>query len=500
MSKSRFSRTLSLIAFFCAFLCVGAINSHAQNFTTLLIFDGANGANPKSVTLVQAMDGNLYGTTSGGGSTANCSGGCGTIFKISLDGKLTTLHNFCAQPDCTEGMNPQAGLIQARDGNFYGTTLGGGTHSGNGTVFRITSSGMLTTIYSFCAMQNCADGYSPNAALVQGSDGNLYGTTSGGGTKDSGTVFKVTAAGALTTLYSFCMKADCADGSNPVAELTQGADGNLYGMTSQGGTGSGTIFKITSSGAVTTTYTFCSKPKCTDGGNPKGALIQAADGSFYGTTFSGGTRNAGTVFNVTAQGALSTIFSFGTGSAEGATPYATLVQGTDGNFYGTAYYGGAKGQGTVFKVVPPPKVTSPTKVPPTWKVIALHSFDDSDAYPIAALMQDTDGNFYGTTFNGGSSPKCLNSGGCGTVFRLSAGLGPFVKLQPRWGAAGSNVVILGTNLTGTTAVAFNDTAASFKVVSASEITTTVPPRAASGPVKVTLPSSALTSNVNFSVP
>ncbi len=420
MIRPRLSRALSFVAVFCA----GAIGSRAQSFTTLLTFDGANGANPKSVALVQGADGDLYGTTSSGGATANCSAGCGTIFKINLDGKLTTLHSFCAQPDCTEGMNPQAGLIQANDGNFYGTTLGGGAHEGNGTVFRMTASGMVTTIYSFCAMPNCADGYSPNGALLQGADGNLYGTTSGGGAKDSGTVFKITLEGALTTLYSFCTQPDCADGSNPVAEMTQGADGNLYGMTSQGGKGSGTIFGINSSGALTTSYVFCSRPQCADGGNPKGGLIQGADGNFYGTTFAGGTGNKGTVFMVTPQGALTTIFSFCTECAAGATPYSTLVQGTDGSFYGTAYYGGAKGQGTAFKLIPPPKVTPPGKVKPTWKVIALHSFDDSDAYPIAALMQAKDGNFYGVTFNGGSSPKCLNSGGCGTVFRLSSGPAP----------------------------------------------------------------------------
>ena len=276
MTRPRLSSVLLLVAFF----CVAVIDSRAQGFTTLLTFDGENGANPKAVTLVRGNDGSLYGTTSEGGATANCSAGCGTIFKVSPDGKLTTLHNFCEQPDCTEGVNPQAGLIQAKDGNFYGTTLGGGVHLGNGTVFKMTPSGMVTTIYSFCAMQNCPDGYSPYAALVQGSDGNLYGTTSAGGTKDSGTVFKITPAGELTTLYSFCMKPDCADGSNPVAELTEGADGSLYGMTSQGGVGGGTIFKITSSGALVTIYTFCSRPQCADGGTPKGGLIQAADGWF----------------------------------------------------------------------------------------------------------------------------------------------------------------------------------------------------------------------------
>jgi uncharacterized repeat protein (TIGR03803 family) len=419
MTRSRLSKVFLLVAFFCA----AVLDSRAQSFTTLLTFAGDNGANPKSVTLVQASDGNLYGTTSSGGSTANCSAGCGTIFKIGLDGKITTLHNFCEQPDCTEGTGPQAGLIQAKDGNFYGTTVGGGAHNGNGTIFKMTPTGEVTTTYSFCAMQNCADGYYPYAALVQGADGDLYGTTSGGGTKDSGTVFKITPAGELTTLYSFCTKPDCTDGSNPIAELTQGADGSLYGMTSQGGKGSGTIYKITSSGALTTIYTFCSKVQCADGGNPKGGLIQAADGSFYGTTFSGGSGNAGTFFEFTAQGALTTIFSFCTGCAIGGSPYSTLVQGTDGNFYGTAYYGGATGQGTAYKVTPPPKVIPPSKVKPTWKVTAIHSFDGSDAYPIAALMQATDGNFYGTTFNGGSSPKCLNSGGCGTVFRLSAGSG-----------------------------------------------------------------------------
>jgi len=417
MTRPRLSRVLLLVACF----CVAVVYSRAQTFTTLLTFSGENGANPKSVTLVQASDGSLYGTTSAGGSTANCSGGCGTIFRISLDGKLTTLHNFCEQPsDCTEGTGPQAGLILAKDGNFYGTTVGGGSHNGNGTIFKMTPTGEVSTIYSFCAMQNCTDGYSPYAALVQGADGNLYGTTSGGGIKDSGTVFKITPAGDFTTLYSFCTKPDCADGSDPIAELTQGADGSLYGMTSQGGKGSGTIYRITSSGALTTIYAFCSKAQCADGSNPKGGLIQASDGSFYGTTFSGGSGNQGTFFAVTAQGALTTIFSFCTGCAIGSSPYSTLVQGTDGSFYGTAYYSGATGQGTAFKATPPSK--PPSKLRPTWKVTAVHSFDGSDAYPISALARAADGNFYGTTYNGGSSPKCLNSGGCGTVFRLSAAL------------------------------------------------------------------------------
>src|SRR5208282_398944 len=187
--------------------------------------------------LIQATDGNLYGTTNDGGSN-----GFGTVFKITPSGTLTTLYNFCSEPDCPDGTYPETGVIQATDGNFYGTT--------GSTVFKITPSGTLI-------FDVAVDGV-PNG-LIQASDGNFYGTTYGGGANSDGTVFKITPSGTLTTLYSFCSKANCTDGANPQAGLIQATDGNFYGTTTFGGANSdGTVFKITpSGGTLTTLYSFC---------------------------------------------------------------------------------------------------------------------------------------------------------------------------------------------------------------------------------------------------
>jgi uncharacterized repeat protein (TIGR03803 family) len=202
---------------------------------------------------------------------------------------LTTLYSFCSQSGCTDGQYPYAGLVQGSDGNFYGTTYEGGTN-GDGTVFKITPSGTLTTLCSFCSGSGCTEGRFPEAGLVQGSDGNFYGTTYEGGTNAFGTVFKITPSGTLTTLYSFCE--DCASGNLPMAGLVQGSDGNFYGTTVFGGEANGgTIFKMTSSGTLATLYSFYE-------GSPRAGLVQGSDGNFYGTTSSGGNYTAGTVFEL----------------------------------------------------------------------------------------------------------------------------------------------------------------------------------------------------------
>ena len=264
--------------------------------------------------LVQASDGNFYGTTTLGGSSGDCSypdvGGCGTVFKLTPSGTLTTLYSFCSQPNCADGGWPDGGLVQATDGNFYGTTSRGGVSSncpgpyvsGCGTVFKITPSGTLTTVYSF----NYTDGSEPWAGLVQGTDGSFYGTTEWGGTYGHGTVFKITPDGTLTTLHSF----NYADGSSPLGALVQATDGNFYGTTEEGGAaGPGTVFRITPSGALTTLRSFDGS----DGEYPNG-LVQASDGNFYGTTGGGGANcspyGCGTVFKITLSGTLTTLYSF----------------------------------------------------------------------------------------------------------------------------------------------------------------------------------------------
>ena len=406
-------------------LCAAtAITLHAQTFGVLHSFDLTDGSMPLA-GLIQGTDGSLYGTTQLGGANLY-----GTVFKITPTGTLTTLYSFCSQSGCTDGDYPYASLVQGTDGNFYGTTANGGANGG-GTVFKITPTGTLTTLYSFCPVTGCADGYAPLAGLVQGTDGNFYGTASSGGTNGySGTIFKFTPTGTLTTLYSFCSQTRCTDGVYPYAELVRGTDGNFYGTTAYGGANGdyGTVFKVTPTGTLTTLYSFCSQSGCTDGQEPRG-LIRGTDGNFYGTT----AKDYGTVFKITPAGTLTTLYSF-----------CSQSSCADGS------------------------------------------------YPEGGLVQDTNGRLYGTTSQGGAS-------GRGTVFTLSMGLQAFVETQPSFGKVGIRVKILGTNLTGATSVTFNGVPATFTVFSYSLIGTTVPAGATTGTVQVTTPSGVLSSNVPFRV-
>ena len=384
----------------------------------------ADGGAPMT-SLVQATDGNFYGTAGGG---TNCPPtGCGIVFKISGSGTLTSLYNFCSQPNCADGDAPGASLVQAPDGNFYGTTASGGIENGQcefgcGTVFKITPTGILTTLYKFCSQPNCTDGAYPEASLVLGSDGNFYGTTSAGGSDSlylsgAGTVFKMTPTGTVTTLYSFCSQGTCSDGAGPNG-LMEGTDGNFYGTTYVGGANgnSGTVFKITPRGALTTLYSFGSLPDGADGYLPSGGVVQGTDGNFYGTTSSGGTgldTTAGTIFKITPSGMLTTLYSFCSQLVcpDGSYPYAGLVQGTDGKFYGTTFEGGNNtycvlGCGTVFKI------TSGGVLTTLYSFGSLPNDADGD-YPHSGLVQATNGNFYGTTQDGGAN------GEGGTVFSLT---------------------------------------------------------------------------------
>ena len=466
-----------------------AIAAPAQTFTTLHSFTGADGNVPQG-TLIQGVDGNFYGTTYEGGANGSSGTPDGTIYKITPQGTLTILHSFCSQTGCLGGAAPFAGLLQGNDGNFYGTANAAGTNGG-GTAFKITSQGTFTTLYNFCAQPTCSDGTAPTGALAQGADGNFYGTTFYGGANGDGTVFKLTPQGSLTTLYSFCPQANCADGQHPQAGLVQGTDGNLYGTTSYGGADAhGTVFKITLQGKVTTLHSFCSLANCTDGDTPYAGVIQGTDGNFYGTTLYGGTIAPsvyGTVFKITRQGVLTTLYSFCSQSncGDGFSPYAGLFQGADGNFYGTTNTGGANFEGTVFKITPQGTLTT------------LFSFcvqsQCSDGFgSFAGVVEATSGKLYGTTASGGANQF-------GTVFSLTAGLGAFVQTLPTSGKLGSAVKIQGTNLTGTTAVSFHGTAATFTVVSGSLIKTTVPVGATTGTVKVTTPHGVLTSIKTFRV-
>jgi uncharacterized repeat protein (TIGR03803 family) len=313
--------------------------------------DCLDGATPSG--LVQGTDGNLYGTTGEGGANfnnINLVGG--TVFKITPAGELTTLYSFCSQTTkgvCTDGADP-AGLVQAADGNFYGITVTAGAPGcsgeispGCGTVFKITPTGKLTTLHTFTG----PDGRTPYGKLVQGTDGNLYGTTAEGGAYDKGTVFKITPAGELTTLYSFCSQPNCLDGVTSYEGLVQGADGDFYGTTVFGGAyDMGTVFEITPAGELTTLHSFqhVRGPDAdlvlTPGGNI------AANGSLWGTTGGGGSHAGGTLFGLYLGGKFITRYNFCSEANCGDGRYPTgVMQATNGKFYGVTL---GEGDGTIY--------------------------------------------------------------------------------------------------------------------------------------------------------
>jgi uncharacterized repeat protein (TIGR03803 family) len=370
--------------------------------------------------LLQGSDGNFYGTTrAGGGNT--CLGNpdfCGALFKITAAGAETVLYAFGAS--VTDGFDPTAPLIQTGDGSFYGTTSSGGAH-GAGTVFKITPGGTETILYSFGASPS--DGAVPSA-LTLGRDGNFYGTTSSGGSNycnvipgsgnNCGTVFMITPGGVETVLYAF--GASASDGVEPIAPLLQASDGNFYGTTSGGGVnGLGTVFKITPAGIESVLYAFGANPMNgapPQGASPQGPLIQATDGNLYGTTVGGGNANCqygcGTVFKITVTGTLTTLYSFtGTPGSDGDGPAPFLIQGSDGNFYGTSYSGGSyggSGDGIAFQVTPSGTET------------VLYSFgplNTNPSSPNAGVIQASDGAFYGITAYG------KIGSGAGSVFKLT---------------------------------------------------------------------------------
>jgi uncharacterized repeat protein (TIGR03803 family) len=263
---------------------------------------------------------------------------------------------------------------------------------------------------------------------------------------------------------------------------------------------------MTPTGQLTSLHSFCTSPNCADGATPRGMLIQAASGKLYGTTFSGGSDpGGGTIYEITLTGKLTTFYNFcsQTNCIDGATPIAGLVKGTDGNFYGTTWQGGStqasfcgsNGCGTVFEITPAGTLTT------------LYGFCPSPqqnctdgAYPIAGLMQATNGTFYGLADRGGADYQgCLVGGGCGDFFSLSMGLGPFVETIPPAGKVGRGIIILGNSLTGTTSVTFNGTPATFKVISGTLIEARVPAGATSGTIEVTTPGGTLKSNEVFQV-
>jgi uncharacterized repeat protein (TIGR03803 family) len=387
----------------------------------------------------------------------------------------------------SDGYVPYSGLTLGTDGNFYGTTNEFGT-GGYGTVFKLTPGGSLTTLYSFT---NGSDGAVPYSPPIQGTDGNFYGTTSGDMQTTLGTIYKITPPGTFTTLYQF----DATHGDIPRGPLVQGTDGNFYGTTEYGGTnagGYGVIFRITPQGKLTVLYNFDN----VHGAYPFAPLVQGSDGNFYGTAVGGGTNSQGTVFKMTPAGKLTVLHNM-TYATDGANPWSGLVQATDGNLYGANANGGAvstncpAGCGTVFKITSNGNFSK------------LHDFDlTTGQNPYTILYQHTNGILYGTTASGGTGsgdPAC-GEGNCGVLYSENIGAPPFVNMVTTSGKVGAKVGIRGQGFSKSSVVTFGSVVATSVIQSGTTyLTATVPSGATTGSVTVTTTSGTLTSNRTFRV-
>lgn len=468
--------------------------------------------------LIQGADGNYYTTTFEGGSGACADGveglvqGCGAVLKITPAGALSVLYSFpfdASNSTTPNGVFPVAGLLQGPDGNFYGVASGGGSSGtdfcqpyqgvfGCGTIFKLTPGGQFTLLYSFCGGNGCgllaSDGADPRGRLALGPDGNLYGTTQQGGYYDgvynSGTIFRISlSGGGYQIVHMFTGNSGTGDGSSPEAGLTLASDGNFYGTTQAGGTSdNGTVFKMDLAGNVTILYSFLSDDP--NGTDPFGALIQASDGNLYGTCYTGGSAEGGTVFRISTSGHLTKVYDFTTASI-GTHPTSGVIQASDDNLYGVTPNGGI-GLGAIYQLT-------------LGGVATLEaSFAGATGnFPDGALVQGSDGNFYVTTSSGGGT----NSNGvpdAGTIDTFISGL-PLPKpgilgFVPSSGNVGTKVTIgLGPYI-GATAVKFNGTNATFKVDGSEFITATVPAGATTGLISVTTPGGTVMSKQKFIVP
>lgn len=435
--------------------------SAAQVVTDIYDFTGQSSSEyPTLMTPAQGRDGNFYGTTFGDVQAF----AYGTFFRLAPSGLENTRYAF----DGTNGANPWGPVSLGTDGNFYGATLSGG-NPGYGVLFRTTPGGATSVLHNFANKTDGAYPWTP----IEGIDGNFYGTTAG---QNQSTVYKYTSSsGTLETIFQFT----APYGTNVDAPLIQDRQGNLYGTAFAGGTfGCGTVFKLSTLGAVISTYSF---PCGAGGANPSAPLLQAQDGALWGTTEFGGTaagQGYGTIFKMDQSGSVSIVHSFS--GIDGQYPRGGIVQATDGNLYGTTWIG-SNGDGTIFQVTP------------EGNFVSLYSFsNDAGSQPVPALIQHTNGLLYGSAEFGGLY-------GLGTVYSLDMGLGPFVALVRYQGRTGSTTQILGQGFTGAANVTFNGVPATFSILKDTFMTAVVPSGATNGPVVVTTPTGRLKSNKSFRV-
>jgi uncharacterized repeat protein (TIGR03803 family) len=371
--------------------------SASGELRTLLEFPGVNPDTYSQGGIIRAKDDNFYGVSAASGLF-----GKGSVFQITSLGAATTLSEFSDNGGPNSPKNPRAPLLQAQNGDFYGVTVNGGTQN-LGTIFKITSDGVLTFLAEFTGIDSFNKGAFPRAALIQTSPDDFYGVTSQGGAADAGTIFHMTATGTLTTLVEFTGEGGTNKGTAPDSSLVLGSDLNLHGTTARGGArGFGTVFTMTPEGVLTTQVEFADDPAGIKGAYPEASLIQASDGNYYGTTATGGTTGDGTIFRVSTAGEITTLVEFTgrRGKNKGTRPTGALFQASDGNLYGTTGFGGASNYGTAFRMTLGGQLTT----------VAELTYKDG-AYPETGFVLGSDGNLYTTTALGGNF-------GAGAVIRL----------------------------------------------------------------------------------
>lgn len=471
MSLQYVKNPLVLTLFVTLALIALAVPAEAQSVTTLYTFSSNNSTQPTMPygTMAQGRDGAFYGISQLGNGCCQ-----GWFYKIDSTGSLTPIHAMTP----TEGTNCN-GLTLGTDGNFYGTCESGGANS-FGTLFKVTPTGTVTVLHSW----NCSvDGAFPFAPPIQGTDGNFYGTTYSCGGSEVGRVYKLTLAGAYSSIYSF--KGPPTDVYNPHG-LVQGSDGNFWGVGDGGGvnSGNGGVFKITPTGKETVVYSFQGG---SDGGDPYTSLIQGSDGNYYGTTLGNGGSFIGTVFKLTPKGVETVLYNF-PNQTDGAFPRLPLTQGRDGLLYGIATdcAGGGCSQAGLFDIT--------TKG--VYNNLYLYPLlgGNDNSVPLSPLLLSTDGTFYSTTEQGGSK-------NVGTFYSLSTTFSPFISLvNVRAGTEGSQVQILGQGFDSSSVVKFGGTpATSITVTGSTFIQATVPSGALTGKVTVTTGATTLSTLSNYKV-
>ncbi|HEY6767761.1 MAG TPA: choice-of-anchor tandem repeat GloVer-containing protein [Candidatus Sulfotelmatobacter sp.] len=391
----------------------------------------------------------------------------GTVFKVSTGGRLTVVHSFAG----SDGAYPEAGLLLGVDGNFYGTTANGGS-ANFGVVFKMTPAGDVTVLHAFTGTP---DGGIPYSSPILASDGNLYGVTDSGGStnNNAGVVYRIPPSGKYTVIYNYSLPVGSGEDFSPL----QGSDGYLYiSSVTEGANNCGSIVKMSTQGIVADAYDFdCGA----DGANPYGSLIQSSNGKFYGVTANSAVSMEGVLLELDSSLNLSPLFTFGSDTTL-VGPNSGPYQATDGNLYGVAFKGGAFGYGGIYQYT----LSGAFSTVFSW---------NRQAEPTTGFMQHTNGKMYSATYVAGRY-------NLGTVYALDMGLGPFIALVRYTGRIGQSAQILGQGFTGTTSVTFNGSSAmSFKVWSDTYMTAVVPSGATTGPVVVTTPSGTLTSNKSFRV-